>query len=213
MYRLFRQVHPSLTLAILLTAGLLFPITSHADEGCSWEGIKFTFNPSKKMYLSTLLEHRTNDNFQRTDCYFGRQYVGWKWTPWLKTDAAYEIQKDQESVYHRGMFSATATLKEGNFALSLRERYLYDYSVDRKDGDQVLRTKLTAQYHIPDTKISPYIATEVFVWEKWKKTRHCAGIHYDINDKNSLEFFYIYYTKAGTSPTQHVVGVYYNINL
>ena len=146
MYRLFRQVHPSLTLAILLTAGLLFPITSHADEGCSWEGIKFTFNPSKKMYLSTLLEHRTNNNFQRTDCYFGRQYVGWKWTPWLKTDAAYEIQKDQESVYHRGMFSATATLKEGNFALSLRERYLYDYSVDRKDGDQKYHPILPPKY-------------------------------------------------------------------
>ena len=191
----------------------LLPCAVSADDAGSWISAKFNFNPTQNIYLSTLLEHRTENHFKSTDCYFARQYGGYKWCSWLKTDAAYEILKNSESVQNKGLFSATATLKQGNFSFSFRERYVYTYTVKDKSSDHVLRSKATVTYNIPETRFSPYVACEVYAWDGWQKTRHYIGTNIDIDKRNSLNIFYLYYTKANNAPQQHILGVYYVLDL
>lgn len=196
-----------------LILSTLFPAMAFANDAGSWITAKLNINASKKIYLTTHLEHRTNNNFKDTDCYFARQTVGYKWLSWLKTDMAYEIKKDTKTVHNRGLFSATATLKQGAMSFSLRERYVYDYYVKDRKSKNVFRTKATTSYSIPNTCLSPYIATEVFIGDDWEKTRHYIGTKIDIDKLNSLNIYYMYYTKKDDNAHQHIIGVEYVLDL
>lgn len=181
------------------------------DIFSSWNTIQLK-KSWERMYLTTRVENRTGD------CSILRQYVGCKILPWLKFDLAYDYITERDGeVKQRALASLTGTLKQGGLSVSLRERYLLSFN--RPDGSEVwdeptsvLRSKLTAQYAIPDSRFAPYLAVELFTWEKWKKTRHYAGTTVKIDEHNSLDLFYMYYTFAGKSYAQHTLGAGWNFS-
>ncbi len=200
-----------ITLCLLI---IVVPETfAEADDFGIWSTVNVKYNFTKKIYGSTLFEFRSKENTQRMDCFISRQYLGYNWTSWLKSDVAYDFITTPSSVHNRFLFSVTGTLKEGNFSFSLRERYLYDYTVKSHSGENVLRSKASVHYHIPNTIFSPYMAIELFTWEHWKKTRHYAGTKIKLTDQSSLDIFYMYYTKRNKTFEQHLLGIGYILKI
>ena len=113
---------------------------------------------------------------------------------------------------HVGVTEA-GTLKEGHFTFSLRERYVYDYKVAASKGENILRSKASISYNIPHTKISPYVAEEMFTWKHWMKTRHYIGTKLSLDKHSTLDFFYMYYTKQDKKFQQHLLGLGYILKI
>lgn len=177
-----------------------------------WTDIQLNHNFSEKWYGSVRAEYRGTDNLKSTECWFIRPVVGYKFTSWLKFDVGYDFLKKPSSLNHRGLFSLTGTLKQGGLSVSLRERYIYAYNQDAKKSSHVLRTQLKAQYKIPQSMFKPYVAVELFTWEKWQKTRHYVGTLMNVAKNFDIDLFYMYYTFNG-KPSEHVLGAGVMINL
>ncbi|MCQ2166250.1 MAG: DUF2490 domain-containing protein [Bacteroidales bacterium] len=149
-----------------------------------------------------------------------RPIVGYKFTPWLKGDVAYEFrQKYSHDLKQRGLVSLTGTLKSGNLSVSLRERYVLEFT--KKDGasafgsgKSVLRSMLTAKYSIPDTIFSPYLSTEAFTWKTWEKARFSAGTLLRVSKRSTFDVFYMYTIFAShPEASQHALGICYYLSL
>lgn len=205
----------------LLILICLFPwftnLKAEPDDFGIWSYFQIKYDFSKNIYGATHFEHRSKDNTQHLDCFIARQYLGYRWNNWLKTDIAYDFIKGRGNIHNRYLFSVTGTLNEGNFTASLRERYLFDYANNYSEGESssnsVLRSKATFSYHIPKTCISPYLAYEMFTWDKWNKTRNYAGAIIKLDKHSSLDLFYMYYTKTQKAHQDHLLGLSYILSL
>jgi hypothetical protein len=80
-----------------------------------------------------------------------------------------------------------------------------------KQGN-VLRSRLKVQYAIPESRLKPFLAMEVFTWDEWKKTRHYVGTTCSINKHFEIEGYYVYYTFAN-KPDEHVLGIGLNMEI
>ena len=202
--------HTKILLALLL---LVCTSVTAQDTFCLRNKIKITKGWGGA-YTALQLEHRTQD------CWFVRPIVGYKFTPWLKGDVAYEFrQKYSHDLKQRGLVSLTGTLKSGNLSVSLRERYVLEFT--KKDGasafgsgKSVLRSMLTAKYSIPDTIFSPYLSTEAFTWKTWEKARFSAGTLLRVSKRSTFDVFYMYTIFAShPEASQHALGICYYLSL
>ena len=200
---------------VLLAFLLLLSCTSVTaqDTFCLRNKIKVT-KGWDKAYTALQLEHRTQD------CWFVRPIMGCRFTPWLKGDVAYEFrQKYSHDLKQRGLVSLTGTLRSGDLSVSLRERYVLEFS--KKDGasafgpgKSVLRSMLTAKYSIPNTIFSPYLSTEAFTWKTWEKARFSAGTLLRVSERSSFDVFYMYTIFASQpAASQHALGICYYLSL
>ena len=165
--------------------------------------------PNSNWFASFYYEH-ANYQYERLECWYARFMIGYKFNPWLKFDIAYDYMQEPDYVTHRSVFDLTATLKQENLTISVRERYMHTWSPKANKQGNVLRSRLKAQYSIPNSRFSPYLAVEVFTWDVWKKTRHYVATTYEINKNFEIEGYYVYYTFA-ESPAEHVLGIGLNI--
>lgn len=162
-------------------------------------------------YALFYFEH-ANFQYQRLDSCYGRTMIGYKVNNWLKAGVAYDFMQEPDYITHRAVGDLIGTLKQGNLTVSIRERYIYSWSPKIGEYGNVIRSRLKAQYTIPESHFKPYLAIEVFTWDKWKKTRHYVGTTFTINEHFEIEGYYIYYTFNG-KPAQHVLGIGLNIEL
>lgn len=163
------------------------------------------------LFTSFYFEH-ANYQYKRLESWYARLMFGYKFNNWLKTDVAYDFMQEPDFITHRAVADLTGTLKQGNLTVSVRERYIHSWSPKVNEQGNVLRSRLKAQYAIPNTRFEPYLAVEVFTWDKWKKTRHYVGSTYSINNHLEIEGYYIYYTFDG-KPAEHVLGIGLNVEI
>lgn len=136
---------------------------------------------------------------------------------------------------HRFNVALTGSYKLGQLGLSLRERLQYtyrpEYTVDERwsyfdddyDGEEhtyksksktVLRSRLQAEYKIPDFPMTPYASVELFNAMDLEKVRYTVGYDYKINKKNSMGLFYRYQhvnKDDDNEANRHVIGLSYKI--
>lgn len=195
-------------LLVLLPALALAAATYGQGLFSSWNDIQFSKSWTDA-YASLRVENRTSD------CWFVRPMVGYRLAPWLRGDVAYDyLRTDSDVDHHRALFSLTATARHGLLTASVRERYVFDLTRDRAtrtlgNPSQVLRSQLKVQCDVPDMPFTPYVALELFTWERWQKTRHYVGTLVALNAHHAVDFYYLYYTSAGSEP-RHIFGVGYN---
>ena len=67
-----------------------------------------------------------------------------------------------------------------------------------------LRSYLIAQYQIGKSPFAPYLAIEMFTWDKWQKTRHYVGTEIKVSEHSSFDIAYMYYTFAN-KPAEHLI--------
>jgi len=176
-----------------------------------WEFVEVNHD-FKNRFFGTFYFEFDNYDFNRMECWYSRFTGGYKINSWLKTDVAFDIMKEPSTYFHRYMFDLTGTLKQGNLKVAIRERIQQTYTVESKSRKHILRSRLKAQYAIPKSAFTPYIAIELFTWEKWNKTRHYVGSTFKLSKIADLDFYYMYYTFDG-KPAQHVIGTGVNFDL
>lgn len=202
---------------ILASSVIVFSFSVSAQEAETddntfggWEFLEVSYSFKNSNWFTSLYFEHDNYQYKRLECWYTRLTIGYKINPWLETDIAYDFMQEPGSVTHRGVCDISATLKQGNLSVSLRERYIHSYSPSIGKHGDVLRSRIKAQYSIPGSRFSPYLAVEVFTWDVWKKTRHYVATIYRINDHFEIEGYYLYYTFAG-SPAEHVLGIGLNM--
>ncbi len=200
--------------SILIAASLLLlPVLSaRAQEKedntfGGWEFLEVFHDFGNSPFFAGFYFEHDNFQYRRLECWYTRTTLGVKIFPWLKADVAYDFMREPSWNTHRAVFDLTATLKEGGFKVSVRERYMRDWTPATGGSGNVLRSRLKVQYSIPGTRFSPYLAAEVFTWgDVWKKTRHYVACDYDISKVVQLEAYYLYYAFNGI-PAEHVLGI------
>lgn len=210
------MLRPKLKISLFLLV-LLSTVTAVAQENeqedntfGGWEFLEISHSFKNSHWFTSLYFEHDNYQYKRLECWYTRLTLGYKINSWLKTDVAYDFMQEPDYVTHRGVYDISATLKQGNLSVSVRERFVHSWTPAIGKHGNVLRSRLKAQYSIPDSRFSPYLAVEVFTWDVWKKTRHYVATTYKINEHFELEGYYLYYTFAG-SPAEHVLGIGLNM--
>lgn len=177
-----------------------------------WEFLEVYHGFEDSAWFTSFYFEHANYQYKRLESWYARVMFGYKLNKWLKADVAYDFMQEPDYATHRAVADLTATLKQENLTISVRERYIHSWSPEINEQGNVLRSRLKAQYAIPDSRFKPYLAVEVFTWDKWKKTRHYVGSTYSINKYFEIEGYYIYYTFDG-KPAEHVIGIGVNIEI
>lgn len=201
------------TVIILLASILLSGSPLRAQEKDTfggWEHLELAHSfQDPKCYGTIYFEH-DNIQYQRLELCFISAAFGYKFSDWLKADAAYDFMIEPDGIGHRAVAAVTGTLKADNLTLSLRERFQHKWPPGTSPQINELRSRLKAQYAFPNSRVKPYLALEVYTWDKWLKSRHYAGSAITLNTHFELDVYYMYYLFA-SKPAEHVLGLGLNI--
>ncbi len=197
-------------ITILVAAlSLLIPGALQAQENDrfgGWEFFEVNHEFGNGPFFAKFYFEFDNYGFNRMECWYTRTSFGLKLFPWLKANLAYDYLRYPSFTTHKAVFDVIGTLKQGRLTVSIRERYMHDWTPSLGTQGDVLRSRLKVQYSIPETRFSPYLAVEVFTWgDVWKKTRHYVACDYDLSKSVQLEAYYLYYAFNGL-PAEHIIG-------
>ena len=197
-------------ITILVAAlSLLIPGALQAQENDrfgGWEFFEVNHEFGNGPFFAKFYFEFDNYGFNRMECWYTRTSFGLKLFPWLKANLAYDYLRYPSFITHKAVFDVIGTLKQGGLTVSIRERYMHDWTPSLGTQGDVLRSRLKVQYSIPETRFSPYLAVEVFTWgDVWKKTRHYVACDYDLSKSVQLEAYYLYYAFNGL-PAEHIIG-------
>ena len=165
--------------------------------------------------IGTRFEYRSRDLSRQTNLWFVRPYVGFKATNWLKLNLYYDYFNNHYKGYyqHRILFDATESLSKNGLTVSLRERFIVAYAPGSDKWSWLLRPKLTAKYHIANTRFSPYLACELYTNKHWTMMHNFAGVNINLGKGSSLDLFYMFGLNNGTNRQDHILGVGYGLKL
>ena len=210
--------HTAILAAILLSLLSTALSAQERDDYGGWADIQLNKSwsdgsPSGGPYIGLRGEYRTKERFQATDIWFIRPTVGYRFNSWLKSDISYDWCHSASGIQHKFLFSATGSLKSGPLSVSVREMYVRILSASTGQWSNLLRSKMTAMYTVPECGIKPYLAIEIFTWTRWINTRHFVGTQIPLGGGCSADIFYLYLTTAGSPSARHIAGLGLNIDL
>ncbi len=143
---------------------------------------------------------------------------------------------------HRVHVDLVGSLKVGRVKLSLRERWQYTYrpsqdvdrlNIDQTDtsgdnqygvvtqkekrskGENVLRSRLMAEYDIAQSPFTPYVSVEAYNAWSLQRVKYTAGTEYKFDRRNAMKVYYLFQDKThrssddGIVQDQHVFGLSY----
>ena len=180
------------------------------DDAGSWCSVQ-VMKPIDKAFLTARLEHRSNSKFGNTECWFLATAAGYKFTPWLTTDLGYEYWSIGGNPCHKAVFGVTGAVRQGDLSVAWREKYELAFNPG-KPGASTLRSRLRAQYIIPESAFRPYLMAELFSWDGWKRSLYYVGTDIVISKACSFDLFYCYHLQAA-GPAVHTAGVGFTLTL
>ena len=202
---------------LLLIIISLYSLLGHAQEEADnsfggWHFVEISHKFGDSKWKGILYFEHENYQYKRLDCWFLRPGIRYDVLPWLRLGLSYDFLKVPDTYGHRIVPEVTGTIKEGRLTASLRLRYLHTWKPELHTEDNELRTRLLISYKIPDLKLMPYIANEIFTWgNTWRKSRHYVACAYDVTDFMQAEAFYML-TFSNKNP-QHILGLGLNFAL
>lgn len=195
---------------IILSICILFAAVpaAFADDGGAWLSLQVN-KGWQKAYAFARLEHRSNNNFSSTEALFTSVGGGYKFTPWLKADLSYEFWDINPNLnFHKAVLCGTGTMVKDGLSVSLREKLEFAVNPANSSTSFTLRTRLRAQYNIPESIFRPYVMSEIFTWSSWIRSLHYVGAELAIDKHNLVDLFYMYHLPNGGQAV-HLLGVGY----
>lgn len=206
-----RKYSPLAFLVALAISAIIAPCPLKADDAGSWINVQIN-KGWQKSYAFLRLEHRSNQNFGNTEATFLATGAGLKLCPWLKADLSYEHWNiNPEITMHKAVLTTTGTLQRDGLAVSVREKLEYAINPATSATSFTLRSRLRAQYSIPETNVTPYAMAEVFNWQNWVRSLYYAGAEFKFGSHSMVDIFYLYHLPYGSQPV-HVLGLGYYFN-
>ena len=201
----------SFIVAAALALSVFTPVVSRADDGGAWLSLQAN-KGWKDCYAFARLEYRAKNQFKSTDAWFLAAGGGYKITPWLKGDLSYEYwDVNLGTSIHKAVLSANATLARENLAVSIREKLEFAVTPSVSATSWTLRSRLRAQYSIPNSIFTPYAMAEIFNWSSWIRSLYYAGAEMKLSTHSVLDVYYLHHLPAG-APAVHLLGVAYYFN-
>ncbi|WP_347840806.1 DUF2490 domain-containing protein [uncultured Draconibacterium sp.] len=179
--------------------------------------LDLNFKPLKKVKFTISPELRFDDSFS-LDKYLLEGELEYKASKLFTLGATYGLignvrdEKDTEYMGRYG-FSATAEKKFGRFEPSFRLMYS-NYADDDIDDKQFLRYKAKVKYDVPNFKINPYMAVQLFQdlnEGELYKTRYSVGADYKLFKKNYLGVSYEFDYYNSDYLNKHIINIGYKI--
>ncbi|WP_319501849.1 DUF2490 domain-containing protein [uncultured Draconibacterium sp.] len=179
--------------------------------------LDMSFKPVKKVKFTITPELRYEDDFS-LDKYLLEGILEYKASKLFTLGASYSLvgnvrdEKDTE-YFSRYAFSATAQKEFGRFESSLRLMYS-NYADDDVDDKNFLRYRAKVKYDIPDCKITPFVAVQLFQDLDnggLHKTRYSVGADYKLFKKNyiGIDYKFDYYNTEYLN--KHIISLGYKI--
>lgn len=200
----------------LLLLWVLSCICAYAQEDDNsfggWHFIEVDHKFGDSKWTGMLYFEHENYQYQRLDCWFLRPGIRYQVLPWLKLGVAYDYLQLPDTYGHRAVIDVVGSLREERLSTSLRLRYIHTWKPELGTEGNELRTRLIVSYKIPDLKLMPYMAVEIFTWgNTWRKSRHYVACTYDLTKWMQLEAFYMI-TFRNQTP-EHILGFGMNFNI
>ncbi len=176
----------------------------HGADFGTWTNWNIDYAANDKTELALGMEYRTTENASETDRWAFNGGITYTPLQYLSLEGVYEFHHRNRSGKwknrHRYNLSAIGSLKLGRWSLSLRERF--QHTIESKDSELRLRSRLQAKYKATD-KISPYASIEMYnslhLNEKFDITRmrYRAGFDFKITDNLSTDIYYLFNAENG----------------
>lgn len=179
-----------------------------ADDGGAWLTLQVN-KGWQKTYAFARFEHRSNNNFSSKDAIFTAVGGGYKFAPWFKADLSYEFWDINPDLnFHKAVLAGTATMTRDALSVSIKEKLEFAVNPANSATSFTLRTRLRAQYNIPESIFRPYVMSEIFTWSGWIRSLHYVGAELAIDKHNCVDLYYLYHLPNGSQPV-HLLGVGY----
>jgi len=204
-------------LTILLIVGKNTFAQDTENEFQTRTKLDLSFKPFKKFKLNISPEFRFNEDFS-LDKYHFEAEAEYKLLKFLELGATYRFvvnprdTKDTE-YFNRYAFSTTAKKEFGRFEPAFRLRYS-NYADDDVSDKNFMRYKASLKYDIPDCKITPFVAAELFQnadGGDMYKMRYSTGIDYKLFKKNYLGVSYKFDYYNTEYLNRHIISLGYKI--
>lgn len=176
---------------------------------------------NEKWYSFIYCQYEQRDMFRNTELYYARLVGRYKIRPWLHVGISYDNMNYNlggESGYlrgHRSLLDILAIKRWGDFNFTWMEReYIYLHSKPRTSTPHFLFNFVRAEY-VPDrSPVHPYVFgvlvnTYYSLNEIWAQ----AGMKVKIDDRNSLNIYYLHKSFLASDSGRSYLGLEYNLNL
>ena len=214
----------SLLLAVLLPA-VTFAQQERDNDFGIWSSADFSYRfkhhvgdtvsqrqPSR-WSVGLRLEYRTCDLSRKTNLWFVRPSVGFRAAKWLQIALSYDYFCKATVGQHRALLDFTESIAREGLTVSLRERFIVAYAPDSDKWSWLVRPRLTARYHIGGTRLSPYMAFELYANRRWTMMHNFAGMGINLGKGSSIDLFYMFGLNRGTTRQDHIAGIGYGLKL
>ena len=201
------------SIAVLLLSGVYALAQEPVkDDAGSWLNLQVN-GGFGKAYTFARLEHRSNESFSNTECWFAVAGGGYSLTKWLKADVSYEFwHLGPENIRHKAVLSTMGTMNRSGLSAQVREKLELAFNPETGKCTPTLRSRLRVQYAVPNSAFRPYCMAEIFTWDSWQRSLYYAGTEISLNKNLFIDIFYLYHLPSGGRP-EHVAGLGLYLNL
>lgn len=189
-----------------------------AADWKSWSSVSVNYYFTSKLRLRTKMEYRSKNDFSVTDRWNVIAGLHYKVLPNWEIKGSYELHhrklaNDVWKFRHRYNLGFQGSWKFDAFKLSWRERF--QETVQGDNVENVLRSRVKLDYHIPQTCLQPHFSTEIFQrldssFADIFIVRYRPGLKIDFSDRYALVMFYCRQHEAKRN--SNIVGVDMEIN-
>ncbi len=210
---------------LVITFLLIFSLfTNHImgqeNEWNSWANISLTKNINKKLSLSFSPEVRLTEQY-KVDEYFFEAGLDYKLLKFLNIGGSYRYivnERETKSTEYLGRFALDLTgeynLKKLKFQLRTKYCQYNDFDSDKDSNDPYLRYRLKLKYNISKSKITPFVAMELFHQlndNEINKTRATIGMEYKINKSQKIGAKYLVQNYLDEDYLKNILSLEYKI--
>lgn len=187
---------------------LVFIPSAFADGGSLW--LSLQANKSwQKTYAFARLERRSTNDFGKKDAVFTSIGGGYRFSKWFNADLSYEYWDINPDLnFHKAVLSGTGTLSRDGLSVSLREKLEFAVNPANSSTSFTLRSRLRAQYSIPQSVFRPYLMAEIFSWSNWVRSLNYVGTELVIDKHSCIDLYYMYNIPNGDQAV-HILGLAY----
>ena len=182
------------------------------DDFGIWSSISGSWRISDKWKVGLMAEHRSLDDTRGLDCALVMPSFEYRICRFLKTGFASEyVMCGDNTTQLTARPYLTLVVSSGPLSVSLRELPIGEYTIETKEMVWTSRTMFKATYTLEKLRMEPYLATEIFIRDGWKKTRNYIGSEISFGKHSYADIYYMYYVMSGKAYQRHVLGLGYGV--
>lgn len=137
--------------------------------------------------------------------------VKYKILPWLDTALYGGYMESGNTKKWVHVFQLIQTFGWGNTKLWFSEKVCHRRDIHSGSNEGLIRLRGNLQYHIPNTVIMPFVSSETYLWDEWKRTNIHAGARWKISRVITLSTYYMASVRPTLTKHFLVIGLSFSI--